>query len=291
MKRNSFITVMGIAVNAALSAAFINIAPEVIYGKDDRLDVYQVNKEEIRTAADSTVAIIPIKSLVAGNDVFKIVSKTFAEDKGLCADEPFRDQPVAAVCSGALVGPDLIATAGHCIATKEDCANYAVAFGYAMKDASTYPETIPANQIYNCKEIVAREYSSAQDYAVIRLDRPVVDHKVLTLQKAPAEPRDSVYVIGYPSGLPEKIADGARVRTQKGSYFRANLDTYGGNSGSPVFNSKTNEVVGILVRGEQDFVYDPVKQCVKSNICDNAGCRGEDSTNISYVIDAIDRSH
>ena len=36
-------------------------------------------------------------------------------------------------------------------------------------------------------------------------------------------------------------------------YFTANLDTYRGNSGSPVFNAITHKVEGVLVRGEQDF--------------------------------------
>ncbi|WP_420540401.1 S46 family peptidase (plasmid) [Paenibacillus polymyxa] len=47
------------------------------------------------------------------------------------------------------------------------------------------------------------------------------------------------------------FAVGAAVRDNPpNAFFVANLDTYGGNSGSPVFNSDTHEVEGILVRGE-----------------------------------------
>ncbi len=73
-----------------------------------------------------------------------------------------------------------------------------------------------------------------------------------------------LYVIGHPSGLPTKVADGAQVCTQKGTHFSANLDTYGGNSGSAVFNAKTNEVVGILVRGANDYTYDMGRRCTIS---------------------------
>jgi hypothetical protein len=91
-----------------------------------------------------------------------------------------------------------------------------------------------------------------------------------------------VYVIGHPVGLPTKFADGANVRNNNNeSFFVCNLDTYGGNSGSPVFNSSTHELEGILVRGETDFIVTE-NGCRKSNVCPqndpNFVCRGEDCT-------------
>ncbi len=93
-------------------------------------------------------------------------------------------------------------------------------------------------------------------------------------------------VIGHPAGLPTKIAGGAqgRDRTNEG-FFTANLDTYGGNSGSAVFNSLTGLVEGILVRGEQDYMQKG--DCRVSNLCPVDGCRGEDVTKISNVADKI----
>jgi len=64
-------------------------------------------------------------------------------------------------------------------------------------------------------------------------------------------------------------------------YFVANLDTYGGNSGSAVFNAKTGVIVGILVRGENDYIYQG--DCRVSNVCQATGCRGEDVTKLSAV--------
>ncbi len=84
-------------------------------------------------------------------------------------------------------------------------------------------------------------------------------------------------MIGHPVGLPTKFAGEAVVRSnQQSAFFVANLDTYGGNSGSPVFNSDTHEVEGILVRGETDFV--PQGGCNVSLVCPTSGCRGEDCT-------------
>ncbi len=85
-----------------------------------------------------------------------------------------------------------------------------------------------------------------------------------------------VFVLGHPSGLPTKFADGANVRDNSlAPSFLANLDTYGGNSGSPVFNAQTREVEGILARGEADFVIR--KKCRASLVCPRSSneCAGE----------------
>jgi hypothetical protein len=46
-----------------------------------------------------------------------------------------------------------------------------------------------------------------------------------------------VLVIGHPATLPQKIAGGAMVKGVGSSYFEADLDAYGGNSGSPLLDA------------------------------------------------------
>jgi len=96
---------------------------------------------------------------------------------------------------------------------------------------------------------------------------------------------DGLTVIGYPAGLPLKVAGGAQVRDIQAQHLVANLDTYGGNSGSAVFNSLTGEVEGILVRGELDYTYE--NNCRVSNRCSDGGCRGEDVTLFERVLPYI----
>ena len=91
-------------------------------------------------------------------------------------------------------------------------------------------------------------------------------------------------VIGHPSGLPTKVAEGASVRSVDTAFFTANLDTYGGNSGSAVFNSLSGEVEGILVRGETDYVFDNERSCHSSYHCGDDECSGEDVVKISEVL-------
>jgi hypothetical protein len=140
------------------------------------------------------------------------------------------------------------------------------------------------SEVYGCKRIVkSAVLADGTDYSVVELDRSVTNHQPLKLRRsgAPAV-GDSLVVIGNPSGLPTKVADGAKIRTLFPAYIRANLDTYGGNSGSAVFNAQTLEVEGILVRGEQDFVVQG--NCMVSKRCDDNACRGEDVTRISLVL-------
>ena len=40
-------------------------------------------------------------------------------------------------------------------------------------------------------------------------------------------------IIGYPVGLPVKIADGAKVKNLEKTYFTANLDSFGGKLSAP----------------------------------------------------------
>jgi hypothetical protein len=83
------------------------------------------------------------------------------------------------------------------------------------------------------------------DYALIRLDRMVVNHRIAHIRESgKINDGQAVHVIGHPKGLPLKFAGGAVVRENRyQAFFIANLDTYRGNSGSPVFNSTTHELV------------------------------------------------
>jgi hypothetical protein len=78
-------------------------------------------------------------------------------------------------------------------------------------------------------------------------------------------------MIGHPVGLPTKIAGGATVRDNSPpTHFLANVDAYGRNSGSPVFDAAGLRVEGLLVRGNPDFVLND--DCFESFSCADSGC-------------------
>ncbi len=254
---------------------------KVIYGTDDRLDVFQVTDPAILNDVDSVVALFNASGIVDnGNGTSTLQTQNYGKSQNLCANEPFREQPTGAFCSGFLVAPDIIATAGHCI-NQANVTTIRFVFGFRMVDASTAQTLINNGEIYRGLRIIERQLTRGEtDWALVQIDRPVPNHKIVRIRRTDkVAENQKVHVIGHPVGLPTKVAGNANVRnnTPK-SYFTANLDTYGGNSGSPVFNSDTHEVEGILVRGETDFVRSSVGNCQISLVCPDIGCRGEDCT-------------
>jgi len=267
-----------VAANAQTNA---DKSPKVIYGEDNRKDVFEAQKDGYRLLASSTVALIQKSSLaVMPSGFIKVKGAQYGASMGLCTSEKFFTQTAAAFCSGSLIAPNLIMTAGHCIKSEADCKNTKFVFGFALEKEDVINTEIPPEDVASCKKIVSRELNNTtqNDYAIIEIETPIKHRKALKIAKIDPVVNAELVVIGHPSGLPTKIADGANVRNAKqgAPYFIANLDTYGGNSGSAVFSTVTGEIEGILVRGETDFT--SRNGCRVSYVCENNECRGEDVT-------------
>jgi V8-like Glu-specific endopeptidase len=188
-------------------------------------------------------------------------------------------QPIACFCSGFLVAPDVVATAGHCVKSDADLAKVRFVFDFRMVDGDTARTRFGADDVYAGKTLIGRQMASdGSDWALVRLDRAVVGRSPVKVRNTgKVKNTQALFVIGNPGGLPQKSAPGAKVRDNTPApFFVANLDTYGGNSGSPVFNAGSVTVDGILVRGENDFVTSG--SCYVSLVCPTTGCRGEDVT-------------
>jgi S1-C subfamily serine protease len=259
---------------------------KVIYGTDNRVEAVKSSKLSL---AKSTVALMDSSVLIpdanfATNKKYNFYPSTFRSIFGVCKTERFAEQPVLAFCSGALIAPNLVLTAGHCITDDTDCANTKFVFDYRVASNGANPTSTVESNVYSCKGIVNRDQTNTFDFAVIELDRNVPGRTPIDFElNLNVALKENVFVIGHPSGLPTKVGTTGAVRSTNPEFFTSNLDTYGGNSGSPVFN-KYNRLVGVLVRGENDFVFDFTKGCYKSNVCPSTGCSGEESTQIKAIV-------
>jgi hypothetical protein len=271
---------------------FAKIKERVIYGEDHRKDIYQIEDPQIKKLAEATVALVLASDLTENSKGknWIIHTENYGERRNLCTEEPFFSQPSAPYCTGFLVGANLIATAGHCIRDLDDCRDTKFVFNYKMLSEDLIDLVVPAKLVYGCKNVVKQLLSSGADYSLVETDRPVQGIEPLRIDRTDKlKVSDPVFVIGHPAGLPAKFDGGANVRSWANdkSYFVANLDTYGGNSGSPVFNANTLEVEGILVRGETDYIFDSQKNCSLSNRCLDDECSGEDVTSIAPLLSLI----
>lgn len=263
----------------------VKLIPKVVYGEDNRVEINDIKNPVHRELARGTAAMFPPTSI--GSNL-EVKGSTLGQRKQLCPDERFRDQQTPASCSGFLLGDDVIVTAGHCIENDFDCEYYKWVFDYTEG-----VKKLKSDNIYGCKEIIKRENydPTGLDFAVIRLDRKVKGRSPLDYRKSgKLGPGEDVFVIGHPSGLPGKYADGAKVRGRGSDFwFTTNLDTFAGNSGSAVFNEKTGKVEGILVRGATDYYQDTVDNCYRVKVCESNACSGEDVVRITKV-EGLDQS-
>src|SRR5690606_8008766 len=179
----------------------------------------------------------------------------------------FQDQlKMAGGGTGFLITPDVLVTAGHVIPDDEACAKAAIVFDYSLPHPDVDLSTADNDQVYYCQEVIVAALDDSdkyapRDYALIRLDRKADFRQPLLLNDSDGF-LDSVEltVVGHPQGLPLKVAAKGRVRENGWpNYFISTVDAFSGNSGSPVFNSETGKVEGILVSGDADMTYDEDK--------------------------------
>lgn len=254
-----------------------------VYGADDRKDLYEITDSRLLALAEGTVALMPSRSLSEINaTTLRIRTRSYARDYRLCSDEPFFEQETAAFCSGFLVSDDLIVTAGHCISNQEDCNSTKFVFNFSIKQKGDLPREANKEDVYSCREIVKTQGGPA-DLAIVRLDRKVSSASPLALRRGsmPGE-FTPLILIGHPSGLPAKVASGGFARMAGFKQFKTSVDSYAGNSGSPVFNRNTGLVEGILVNGDLDFVRQG--SCYISRVCAEHLCLGEGVVDIEEVI-------
>lgn len=174
--------------------------------------------------------------------------------------------------TGFLVAPDMIMTASH-----------AVNFNYFQWKIIFRPSTgaagdpncsdftwanIPASYVYSPVGGVANTYTEAPsgryDYAVIKLDRPVVGRAPLKIRRSGA-PRvgDALISAGYPVRGGEKVDmlgimaevnqeqqsyDGFFVR-YSGNDVPYNIHGFDGSSGSPIYNMNDDVVEQVVAYG------------------------------------------
>ena len=279
-KVNLVVSLIPLFCFACLTSTAMAFGPKVVYGIDNRQEVAEYPDLRFREMALSVAGKVrkfKLRSSRFGENFVDFPHVALSYSQNVCSKERFAEQFTLPHCSGFLIAPDLMMTAGHCVTNQDDCDSSSWVFDYL-------PQTdyLEKKNIYNCARIVQQEVSTSlfkmRDYAIIQLDRKVsAERKPLKLRlEGKAHIGTPLVVIGHPTGLPLKITDNAKIRSfnwvelllpirsiaRKRSYFISDLDTFAGNSGSPVFNQNTGVVEGILVQGATDYVNAPGEQCL-----------------------------
>ncbi|MFT4703487.1 MAG: V8-like Glu-specific endopeptidase [Bradymonadia bacterium] len=258
----------------------------VVYGDDDRRDVAEHPDAALRAlASESIVTLVNRASLLASGNTFSIGGSLLGQSQDLCSGEAFTNQPTAGFCSGTLIGPDLVLTAGHCVTSPSSCAATSFVFDYQWLGSNV--GALNSDDVYSCRSIVARQESDVTDYAVLQLDRVVMGRTPATVvdMRGSLPVGTEFAIIGSPSGLPMKIDSGGTVTdiNSSSTIFYGTPDSFGGNSGSGIFRASDNALFGVLIAGETDYISDG--SCNRVNICDDS-CEGEQMIYAGIALDA-----
>ena len=256
-----------------------------IFGTDNRKNVVMGSSQYLLSRS---VAVGVINSL--WTPVNSLLSELWADPAQdfLCSDERFSSQQIVSyACTGWLVGPDLLITAGHCgvnggevhNTTENYCEAYTWMFDYYT---NTDTANVPRNNIFKCKQIIYAGNTGEEvgdiDFTILRLDRMAHGRSPLKLAETQPRLNDEVFMLGHPMGLPMKITDEAHIfKLDQKRSFLTNLDAFAGNSGSPVFN-KFNEVIGLLVAGN------PAQSTYKDGDCDRYNTCDENGENCNVAV-------
>jgi V8-like Glu-specific endopeptidase len=227
-----------------------------IFGDDNRVNAYTYN-DYTRATAVAVWSSQFNSSYLQGKSLQKTLMST-AKSIGknpsyVSSDVKFKDDPAFGFCTGFLIAPDILVTAGHCIDYKsyskmEWVFDYTSSLDYSP-GGSIY---ISANKRYKVKKILSRKHvgsgNNSDDYAVIQLDRPVTRSPFRFRTSNAPKYNDRVDLLGSPMGVPLKLVKDGYVSQTHTKVFHCNLDAFGGNSGGPVYNAN-GFIEGILVMG------------------------------------------
>lgn len=267
-----------------------------VFGSDDRKEVKDAEGYEDFVRA---TAVMISKDNIH-NDEFHtwslkdLLKQQFNTDK-FDPNVKFLDQPTVGSCSGFLIAPDILVTAGHCINSMEDANRYVWVFDYTSESDFIDGNRLKfkSENIYEVESIIASELDNQtdDDYAVLKLKRKSTRAPYRFRTSGTVLENSEINTLGCPTGLPLKFATNAIViDNSPDNWFKSDIDAFPGNSGGPVFD-KYGFIEGILVRGAVeydgrrytgDYKYDEECDCVKTvqweKVGYSAGCQSHKIT-------------
>ena len=178
-------------------------------------------------------------------------------------------------CTGTLIGPSTVLTAGHCFDVNRGEVGW---FTPSKVDASGTATHLPPSELAKLQTVIFNYQVNGQtkltrpgqsfpvkqliehrkgglDYAIVELGPNAANQMPAALGYQPAALAASlaatgkpIAIIQHPQGDPKKIEAGMVLSYQGAEIFYGDIDTYGGSSGSGILDQNGN-VLGVHTNG------------------------------------------
>ncbi|MBM3383275.1 MAG: trypsin-like peptidase domain-containing protein [Betaproteobacteria bacterium] len=246
-----------------------------IYARDDRATLATAEPNLAAFAGSVALLTHSFRMKTVGESFFKIPAPKLGDFFGLCQEEPFFEERVVGDCTGFLVSETQLVTAGHCISSHAECEQRKFVFNHHTAGQ----ELFATQDVYSCRRIISSLPKSKGDLVVVELDRPKTNpsgSRLFNVASVASTQHTELVTLGYPSGISLKSAPLEGRRHSRDTYsFRGRADVSGGSSGSPLFSPETGTLEGVVLGGENDFVWDASASCSRSKVCTADTCSGE----------------
>jgi V8-like Glu-specific endopeptidase len=149
-------------------------------------------------------------------------------------------------CTAFHLGDGVVATAGHCVADLAanpkdvSCHSMDITWGVLAGESQQSRS--------RCLKVLEYQYDQEADYALIQVDPIPATAVVLERDPRAMNLTATAMVLGYPKGRSLSLSgacDAIMGRNPDSQIFHHRCDTLPGNSGSPVLDATTLEVIGV----------------------------------------------
>ncbi|HEY8039275.1 MAG TPA: trypsin-like serine protease [Polyangiaceae bacterium] len=165
-------------------------------------------------------------------------------------------------CSGSLIAEDLVLTAHHCVVERTRRGELtSKTIPAASVEVELGGDYLPWGNV-GLKAILAPPCGAAGgrgDVAVLVLERKLVGMTTLALHEAGPRAGEMVYPAGFgrcalsPEGIRRREREGGPVSAVSAGTFEVQASVCPGDSGGPVLDNATHEVVGVVSLSAMDY--------------------------------------
>ncbi|WP_408097874.1 trypsin-like serine peptidase [Peredibacter sp. HCB2-198] len=243
----------------------------IIQDGDDRTNVSKLDDKSRKTAA-AIATIVEAAQIIDNKDgTFTIKPKSI--DSDLCPEEKFSNSYSYGSCTAFKIADNAIGTAAHCIESQKKLADFCTdnRFIFDFNDAGTKPganagdRIVNASQIATCDSVGYYSHSSSGDDFAVLFAETNPEIPSLDISDRELKVKDKVIKIAHGYGYLSNMSVGKVTNINEKYEFESTNDIFGGDSGAPILDAETHEVVGVAVRAykahAQFRVFDAVRTC------------------------------